>query len=301
MSTTWLEISITAPREAADTIAEVMGRYGHGGVAIEEPIRPDPEGEGYEIDPAAPVVVRAYLPENATGRRRLGRLSRALWHLRQVVDFPEPEVRTLAEADWAHAWKEHFKPHRVGPFVITPPWAALPAPADGLPVVIDPGLAFGTGLHPTTQLCLELAAELVRPGETVLDLGTGSGILAIAAARLGAGQVLALDIDPLAVKAARANVRRNRLSRQVKVVRGTLKGPTGPFGLILANLSAPVLTELAPAVAASLAPGGRLVASGLLVGRADDLERLYAGLGLESLDRRTSGDWAALVLGRGQG
>jgi len=210
-------------------------------------------------------------------------------------------VRTLAEADWAHAWKEHFKPHRVGPFVITPPWAALPAPADGLPVVIDPGLAFGTGLHPTTQLCLELAAELVRPGETVLDLGTGSGILAIAAARLGAGQVLALDIDPLAVKAARANVRRNRLSRQVKVVRGTLKGPTGPFGLILANLSAPVLTELAPAIAASLASGGRLVASGLLVGRADDLERLYAGLGLESLDRRTSGDWAALVLGRGQG
>lgn len=297
MSGAWFEVSVTAPREAADAVAEVLGRYGHGGVAIEEPVRPDPEGEGYEIDPAAPVVVRAYLPENAAGRRRLGRLLRALWHLRQVVEFPEPEVRTLAEADWAHAWKDHFKPHRVGPFVITPPWSDPPA-ADGLPVIIDPGLAFGTGLHPTTRLCLELTAELLRPGETVLDLGTGSGILAVAAARLGAGSVLALDIDPLAVKAARANVRRNRLTRRIKVARGTLKGPAGPFGLILANLSAPVLTELAPFIAASLEPGGRLVMSGLLVGRADGLEALYAGLGLRPLGRRRSADWAALVLGR---
>lgn len=298
MSTTWLEISVAAPREAADAVAEVLGRYGHGGVAIEEPIRPDPEGEGYEVDLTAPVVVRAYLPENAAGRRRLGRLLQALWHLRQVVEFPEPEVRTLAEADWAHAWKEHFRPHRVGPFLIAPPWAEVTA--DGLTLIIDPGPAFGTGLHPTTQLCLELAAELLRPGETVLDLGTGSGILAIAAARLGAGQVLALDIDPLAVKAARANVRRNRLSRRIRVARGTLKGPAGPFGLILANLSAPVLAELAPAIAGSLAPGGRLVASGLLVGRADELETRYADLGLRPISRRVSADWAALVMGRGQ-
>lgn len=299
MVVAWVEVAVTVRPEAADAVAEVLGRYGHGGVAIEEPVRPDPDGEGYEIDPIAPVVVRAYLPENGAGRRRLGRLLRALWHLRQVVEFPEPEVRTLAEADWAHAWKDHFRPHRVGPFVIAPPWAE-PPPADGLPVIIDPGLAFGTGLHPTTRLCLELTAELLRPGEAVLDLGTGSGILAVAAARLGAGSVLALDIDPLAVKAARANVRRNGLSRRIRVARGTLKGPAGPFGLILANLSAPVLTELAPAVAGSLQAGGRLVMSGLLVGRADELEALYTGLGLRPLGRRTSADWAALALVKGE-
>jgi ribosomal protein L11 methyltransferase len=224
-------------------------------------------------------------------------------------------VRRIAEEDWANAWKAFFPVLHVGDrTVVVPPWRRYRRPtggtgADEIIVRLDPGLAFGTGTHPTTRLCLQAVEALITSGQRVLDVGTGSGILAIAAARLGA-DVVALDVDPLAVTAARANVRRNRVARRVRVSEGspdalfsTAEGEpstksAASFDVILANITARVNAALAPFLAPRLAPAGRLVASGILAESAELVVAAYAQLGLEVAARAQEGDWVALTLAR---
>ena len=305
-----------ASPEAAEAVYAIFHRWGHGGVAIEMPhLPPSPDerawAEAPQPLPDAPVVVKTYLPAGPGLEERRQGLERDLWHLQAfgLGRLGAVQTRTLAEEDWAEAWKEHYHVHRVGRrFVIKPSWRNYsPQPGD-LVLELDPGMAFGTGLHPTTQLCL-LALEQHPPaGQTVLDLGTGSGILAIGAARLGARRVLALDVDPVAVDAARANVRRNRLGRIVTVAQGTLEAsgqvtltgapavepPSGPFDLVLANIIAGVIIELAPGLAAACRPGGRLVASGILAERLIEVQRTLEAQGFASVETATSGDWCAV-------
>jgi len=295
-----LELSLTVPPELVEPVAEVFRRFA-GPVALEEPGGWNPDAG--EPPPSGPVTVRTYLPAGPRGARKRARLETALALLSLITPLPPLQERRLAPEAWQSAWREGFQALRVGRrLLIVPPWQEPPARPGDAVVIIEPGLAFGTGHHPTTRLCLEALEERLRPGDRVLDLGTGSGILAVGALRLGAGFVLALDTDPQAVRSARANLRRNRLARRARVARGTLPHPLAPpasFDLALANISAPVLTRLAPHLAEVLKPGGLAVLSGFLEEQAGEVARAYAGLGMAQEAVRRSEGWQALLLRRG--
>jgi ribosomal protein L11 methyltransferase len=203
------------------------------------------------------------------------------------------------EQDWADAWKEHFHVERVGRrLVIRPSWRPfVPEPGDVV-IDLDPGMAFGTGQHPTTRACLELLEEHIRPGDAVLDVGTGSGILAVAAVKLGAARCLALDVDPQAVRVARDNAARNGVAERVQVVEGTL--PTAlasrhAFDLAVANITAAAVAALAPALATALRPGGTLIGSGIVADRLDAVLAALAAAGCSVTDVRAIGDWRTVA------
>ena len=209
-------------------------------------------------------------------------------------------TRWLREEDWAEAWKAFFPVLRISRrLVICPAWRTY-RPRRGEAVIrLDPGMAFGTGQHPTTLMCLRALEETVRPGADVLDLGTGSGVLALAAARLGAAGVLALDNDPQAVQAARDNVRLNEMEAVVRAEEGTLESAPARFDVIAANISPSVIVELAGAMAAALKPGGVLVAGGFSAERAEAVAAALTAAGLTVERTLSDGDWRTHVARRG--
>jgi len=305
---TWLELEIECDQEAVEAVSEILSRATSGGVSVEQPFRTEQEGLAAEPIPGAPATVRAYVPaldlaeaESAIAdvRARLGHLT--AFELRPIGGL---QVREVHEEDWASAWKEHFPVMRVGRhFVIKPTWREYdPAPAD-LIIALDPGMAFGTGLHPTTRLCLagleEWAEAGLVAGASVLDVGSGSGVLAVGAALLGAGPVLAVDTDPIAVAATEENAARNEVA--VTAARGSVPVDGGPFDLVLANLVASVLVSLADHLAASVQPGdgtpgsgGRLLASGIFADREAEVRDAFGEAGLRVVGRRQETDWVAL-------
>jgi ribosomal protein L11 methyltransferase len=300
----WIEVATRVDNEAVEAVAEVFQRYVHGGVVIDYATEPGQEiawDEPALLAAGQPVTVRGYFPRSREGARRRRALEQALWHLGTIWPVPEPTVREVREEDWANAWKEHFFAHRVGErLVIKPSWREFEGGPDDLVVTLDPGMAFGTGLHPSTRLCLLALERAVRAGDRVLDVGTGSGILAIAAARLGASHVLAVDLDEVAVEAARANVQANGLAGAIEVGGGSVDAaPTDQrYDLVAANIIARVIVDLAPALAARLRPGGRLVASGILDVRRDEVAAALAAAGLTVEETLEEADWVALLCAR---
>ena len=284
----WLEVSLEVDGEAAEAVAEVLSRFAHKGVAIEA----GPEGVE-----AGPVVVRAYLPVDGRLPQTRRRLEEALWHLSQIRPLPEPTFRRIAEADWAEAWKQHLRVLHIGQrIVVRPSWLDYDPQEGEVVIVLDPGMAFGTGLHPTTQMCLTALQKHVRPGASLLDLGTGSGILSIAGAKLGAERVLALDSDPQAVTVARENVRRNGVADRVGVKEGSLAQAHGRFDLVVVNILARVIVEmLEQGLAKRLAPGGRLILAGLIVDQEPEVREALRRAGLEPSEREQIDDWVGLV------
>lgn len=292
----WLEVSLTVDGELAEAVADLLARHATGGVAIES------AWEGEEAArPETPVIVRAYLPADEMLEARRTSVEQGLWHLGMIHPLPPPAFRSVAEEDWSEAWKEHYHPIRIGRrLLVLPAW--LPAPDDSLlPIVLDPGMAFGTGTHPSTQLCLAALEDHLRPGDEVVDLGCGSGILSIAAVRLGARRVLALDIDPLAVRITLENAERNGVAAQVSVRAGSLPdlldAGSPPPDLIVANILAPVLDEMArQGLSRAVRPGGLLILAGVLDEQAEGLEATCLDHGLELLEQRQAGEWRALIL-----
>ncbi len=306
----WLELAVTCDPEAVEAVAEILSRVAPGGVSVEPGFTLVDEGLGAAVDPAAPATVRAYLParDRAAVRGALATVDGALGHLQAfgLREIGELQTQVVHESDWAAAWKRHVGVLRIGRgIVIRPTWRRHRRQPGDTVIAMDPGMAFGTGLHPTTRLCLAgierwadaglLARGGARDGHArLLDVGCGSGILAIAAGLLGAGELVGVDTDPIAVEASLANARRNRLARRLRVRQGSLPAGSGVFDLVVANLIASVLVALAEDLAAELVPGGRLLASGIFIDREAEVRAAFEAVGLRVVDRAAEGDWVAL-------
>jgi ribosomal protein L11 methyltransferase len=209
-------------------------------------------------------------------------------------------ILEVPDEDWGEGWKKDFRPLDVGRVRVRPSWIDAAPPPGMVEVVLDPGMAFGTGTHPTTALCLAALSDLLgaRPGASVLDVGTGSGLLAIAARKLGAGRVAGNDEDPVAVRVARENAERNGAA--LELTGAPVEAIPGTFDVVVANILANVLVDLAPALAAKVAPGGVLLLSGILHPQEDEVRRAHVAAGLAPLpggDRR-EGEWSLLALER---
>ncbi|MCR4408108.1 MAG: 50S ribosomal protein L11 methyltransferase [Anaerolineae bacterium] len=289
----WWEISVQVDGEAAEAVCELFNRYGQGGAVVEQIV----DGADEETPVALTAVVKAYLPVTRQGRESRQRLEEGLWHLSQLYPIPSPQIRELGQADWATAWREQFTVLHIGRrLVVKPTWLSYSPSAGEALIELDPGMAFGTGLHPTTRQCLLALEEHLRPGMSVLDLGCGSGILAIAAAKLGAGTVLALDTDPTAVEVAQANVSANAVQERVIVAHGSLPEVQDTFDLVLVNILARVIIDLiSQGLIDCLKPGGIIVTAGFIEEQAAEVEAALRGQGIAIVDRLVERDWVSLV------
>jgi ribosomal protein L11 methyltransferase len=296
----WLELSVEADVEAVEAVSEVLGRVA-GGTAV-HPTRliHDPTDElAAREDPTAPFVVTAHVADGAGASAAVESTERALWHLQAFGLRPVGplRVRRVDDADWTDAWKAHYVAQRIGRVVIVPSWLDEPLRDGEVAITLDPGMAFGTGLHPTTRGCLRLLQEVDPMPATVLDVGCGSGILSLAALRLGTARAVGLDTDPVAVSAAIENAERNGLADRFEARAGTVERQAAEmYSLVLANLVAAVLVDLAPGLAAHLAPAGILIVSGIIEPRAEEVIGALRAAGLRAVQRRDDGDWVSLRL-----
>ena len=292
----WIEVEFLLSGELADPVAELLTRLAPEGVAVEQ-------------DPAAldgAVRLRAWLPNDQAFPSRRRALEEGLWHLSQIQPIPQPTFRAIPDVIWSDAWRDLHHPLPVGArLVVLPPWAQVPE-GPRLPIRIEPGMAFGTGTHPTTRQCLEVLETLLRPGALAADLGCGSGILSIAAAKLGARRVLAYDTDPAAVAAALENAVRNSVEALVQVEQGSLAQlRTHPavqqeeLEMLVANIHAGALEQLlSQGLGDCVAPAGIVVLSGILEEQAEPLVAAAAAGGLALQETRSEGDWRTLILER---
>jgi len=303
----WLELAVEADLEAVEAVSEILGRVASGGTTVEPAFDLVEEGLGARVDPSRPAVVRGYVPARdlAAAEATAADVAESLGHLQAfgLRTIGDLRTRVVHEEDWADAWKAYFPVMRIGRrIVIRPTWRRHRRLPDDVVLALDPGMAFGTGLHPTTRLCLAALEPLADGGAlhgaSVLDVGCGSGILAIAAVRLGAADALGVDTDPIAIESTLANARRNRLARRIRARHGSLPSGEAPFGVVLANLIAGVLVALAPALAAELSPGGTLLASGIFIDREAEVRAAFEAAGLDVMERTAEGDWIALAARR---
>jgi ribosomal protein L11 methyltransferase len=298
----WLELTVEADVEAIEAVSEILGRVATGTIVQPARLIRDPDDELVaREDPDAGYAVIAHIADDPAATDAVATTERALWHLQAfgLRRVGELRVRPVADEDWAEAWKASYAPQRIGRVVVVPSWASEPLGPDEVAVELDPGMAFGTGMHPTTRGCLALLQTIAPMPARVLDVGCGSGILAIAALRLGAHRADGLDTDPLAVEATLANAERNGLAERVTARVASLpEEASSRYPLILANLVAAVLVDLAPRLAAHLAEDGALLASGIIAPKAAAVEAAMRRAGLRVDEQLDDGEWVTLRLAR---
>ncbi len=297
----WVEASLVVTPEQAEAVAEVIGRFAREGVVIEQTALPDnPAAENLLEDH---VRVYGYFFADSSVEERKQRLEEALWHLGQIQALPPVEFRIIQQENWMAAWKDQYKPLQIGKqFMIIPAWVENNYP-DKLPILINPGMAFGTGTHPTTQLCLEFLEAYMKPGQTVFDIGCGSGILSIGAARLGAERVIAVDIDSASVASTQENRALNKLDVPIEVAQGSADLiRAGHFGLlqapvVVANILASVICNLIEDGLTDLVePGGLLILSGILDHQGEGILNKAGEYGMNLVKKRGIEDWVSLCL-----
>ena len=305
----WAEVSVDTSHEAMDLVSEILQELGAAGVVIEDPallneyIRSGlwdytdlKESEETEV-----VRVKAYWALDEELEGKLQTLAARLDGLASNgIDKGAGAVswKAVADEDWAETWKEFFHTEKIGArTVIKPTWEEYEAKAGEIVVELDPGAAFGTGQHATTSLCIRALEDLVRPGMTVFDVGTGSGVLAIVAAKLGAKRVEAVDFDTVAVRVARENVRQNGAEDVVHTERSDLlKSVAGEADLIIANIIADIIVRLFGEVKGSLAAGGTMLLSGIIEDRLADVVEAAGrhGFSVEKIEQEKG--WAAIIV-----
>jgi ribosomal protein L11 methyltransferase len=299
-----IEITVETDNEAAEAVSAVFSEYSQSGPVVEEIW-----SDGVQLPT---IRVKTFVPAEHGGS--LPRIEEALWHLRQIYPFPAPTIRWLSPADWAEAWKTDYTVQHIGRHIVVKPcWRSHATSSDEVVIELDPGLAFGTGLHPSTRLCLRALEDNLRPGDRVLDAGTGSGILAIAAVKMGADSAVALDIDRMALETAQANLVRNGVQEKVSLRRASLcpvadsdcrndPVPTFQdstsvakgFDLVLMNILAKVIIQSAEAMAACLSAEGKFIISGIIEPQEESVRQALAAVGLSVSERRAQKDWVAL-------
>lgn len=295
----WIEVRVITDGEAAEAVSEALRSFAYDQSVVIEQLGDMTRLEEDALEPH--VTVKIYLPEDDRTDYVCRRVEEVLYFLGRLYPIPAPTFHVLQEEDWANAWKVHYHPFRVGKRLwIQPSWQKAEATeGEDLLLTLDPGMAFGTGLHPTTQMCLQALEELVKPGMEVLDIGTGSGILAIAAAKLGAAHVLGVDIDPIAVQTALQNVQENGVEERMVIRQGGIADvPARPYTLVLVNILAPIIITFFRQhnLLSYVAPDGYLVLSGIIDQQLSEVAAAIqesAGTVVQTLTIR---DWVALVV-----
>ncbi|GKV54340.1 ribosomal protein L11 methyltransferase [Sporosarcina sp. NCCP-2222] len=306
----WSEISIHTTHEATEAVANILHEAGASGVVIEDSNEPDRVhenrfGEIYDLNredfPAEGVIVKAYLPVNSFLIETVGEIKESIENLRQFgIDIGDNTIQTneVDEEDWATAWKKYYHPVKISNrFTIVPTWEEYePVVTDELIIELDPGMAFGTGTHPTTVLCLQALEKYVTKGCRVVDVGTGSGVLAIGAAMLGASHVHALDLDEVAVQAAKENIELNHASDVVEVAHGNLLDTVKePADIIVANILAEVILTFTGDAYSLLPNDGLFIVSGIIAQKRDLVRDDLVDKGFEIVETVLMEDWVAII------
>ena len=306
----WTEVSLQTTHEQADTIADILYSAGAQGVAMEDPLLINqlrssgtwelcdiPEQQNTEV-----VTVTAYYPDDDKLNERLEYISNEVKAVEERIGakcvFRNPLFRTLCEQDWANEWKQYFHVTHIGRrLVIKPSWEQYDAKPEELVIEIDPGMAFGTGTHHTTSMCMAELENIITPEAEVFDVGCGSGILAIAAAKLGAKSVVAVDIDANAVRIAKENIAQNGLRGAITVKEGDLlHGTEGKADVIIANIIADIIIMLLPDIPQKLKAGGKFLASGIIEEREADVAAAAEKAGLKVIKVNHKGGWSAMLM-----
>lgn len=307
----WLEVSVKVNHEAEEVTAEILREAGaRNGVAIEDPVLyetlrnslpfelcdPLPENTDFSV-----VTITAYYPEDTELTERLQKIEAELAAVEKRIGkfrFGPALFRHVTEEDWSDEWKQYFHVTRVGKhIVIKPSWEDYEPEPEDVVLELDPGMAFGTGTHPTTVLVLEALEKMIRPDTTVFDVGTGSGILAMTAAKLGAKNVKAVDIDGVAVRTAKENIEKAGMQDRIEVRQGDLlHGTEGKADVIVANILADIIIMLLPDIPGKLKEGGLFFASGIIEDYQQDVTEAAEKAGLRVKETTRIKDWVGLLM-----
>lgn len=305
----WFEFSIHTINEAVEPIGNILHEAGASGIVIEdsaelEKKRDSVYGEIYDLNqadyPTEGVIVKAYLSNNdkiddLTDRIKI--------KINNLVNFGinlgknKVTVTEVNDEDWANAWKKYYHPVKVSDKItIVPTWEQYERDEDEIIIELDPGMAFGTGTHPTTKMCLQALEKVVSKHNTVIDVGTGSGVLSIAAAKLGAKQIKAFDLDDVAVSAATQNVMLNNVDEVVTVAENNLlKGVKEQADIVVANILAHIIIKLIPDAAQVVKKDGYFISSGIIKEKSQDIQKVLEENSFQIIDEYNDGDWVAII------
>jgi len=299
----WIEVKFVCKGELAEALADLLGRFVSNGVVVENVTRFNPHTQ--ENEPTGAFEVSGYLPVDDQLPQKRQKLTEALWHMGQISPLPEPQYRPIIDQDWMAAWKQHYKPIPLGErFLILPAWEELPEDGSRIVIRINPAMAFGTGTHPTTQLCLGLLEQHYQPGQSVIDVGCGSGILSIAANKLGAPKVLAVDVDSQSVISTKENAALNIVPQEAleighgsigEILSGKFEIQSAP--IVLVNILASIILRLFDqGLARAVTDRGVLLLSGILEHQEDEIGQKAQENGFMVIDKLTQKDWISLAL-----